>query len=109
MFQLHTMDPVEQLGVYGALSIQDAASRDRAAFLEEGSRCALPSMTDVASVACDGHIPYCPRVSKFGTWVFGTGGFVLGLATYFCLQQLKHYHSDDDDGGMENMTFSPRG
>lgn len=58
--------------------------------------------------ACEGDVRCCPCVSKFTVWVVGVGGGALTLATYFCLQRLRHYDPQDDDGsggGGLNLLF----
>ena len=60
--------------------------------------CRIPTRDRVEKVACQGGVPCCPRVSKFGVWVMSIGASALGLTTWLCLRRLEHYDSGDDDG-----------
>lgn len=83
--------PIEQLLEHGG-SINSSYGTTNQELVIEVPRCCdlLPSRDEIFKTACEGSIPYCSRSSKVGAWVMGVGGGVLVLATYLCLQHLKH-------------------
>lgn len=101
--------PIQQLlNSEGSInSIYGTTNQDETAIEVPGCYDLLPSKKEIFKIACEGSIPCFPRSSKIGAWIMGVGSGALTLATYLCLQHLKHCcdSPDNDDGDLINMAF----